>query len=231
MRMTLIVHIAGGSVALVSGFIALYASKGAQLHRKAGIVFVSSMLVMATAGFTVTVARDVATAINVPAAVLTASLVVTALTTVRPPSAVSQRIDTVAMIALLATGLACLVFAMQAFANGGMRNGMPAFPFILFGVSGTLAGAGDLRRLRTGPLHGARRIARHLWRMSFALFIAALSFFIGQAKVIPEPVRIMPLLALPVLAVLATMLYWLWRVRIRKSLRGLTHTSSPLEVT
>ena len=29
-----------------------------------------------------------------------------------------------------------------------------------------------------------------------------------------------PLIALPVVAVLVTMLYWLWRVRIRRSLRG-----------
>lgn len=56
--------------------------------------------------------------------------------------------------------------------------------------------------------------------MCFALAIAALSFFVGQAKVIPEPIRIMPLLALPVLAVLATMFYWLWRVRIRRNFRG-----------
>jgi hypothetical protein len=56
--------------------------------------------------------------------------------------------------------------------------------------------------------------------MSYALLIAALSFFIGQAKVIPKPIRIFPLLVLPVLAVLVTMLYWLWRVRVRRSLRG-----------
>ena len=60
--------------------------------------------------------------------------------------------------------------------------------------------------------------------MSFALLIAALSFFIGQAKVIPKPIRIMPLLALPLVAVIVTMLYWLWRVRIRQSLRGITLT-------
>jgi hypothetical protein len=61
----------------------------------------------------------------------------------------------------------------------------------------------------------------HLWRMSTALFIAALSFFIGQADVIPPVVRIRPLLALPVVLVLATMVYWLWRVRLRRSLRGI----------
>ena len=58
---------------------------------------------------------------------------------------------------------------------------------------------------------------------------AEISFFFGQAKVIPEPIRIMPLLGLPVLAVLVTMIYWLWRIRVRKSLRGLTR-NSPLEV-
>lgn len=229
MRMTLVVHVIAGSLGLLSGYVALYASKGALLHRRAGIVFVCSMLAMASAGFTIAIARGVAPAINVPAALLTSSLVITALTTVRPSSVMSRRIDTVAMITLLATGLTSLAFAVQAFANGGQRNGMPAFPFIMFGLAGTLAGAGDLRILRTAPLRGARRVARHLWRMSFALFVAALSFFIGQAKVIPAPIRIMPLLALPVLAVLVTMLYWLWRVRVRKSLRGLNRVNQ-LEV-
>ncbi|MEX2284854.1 MAG: hypothetical protein WEE89_20370 [Gemmatimonadota bacterium] len=57
--------------------------------------------------------------------------------------------------------------------------------------------------------------------MCFALFIAALSFFIGQAQVFPKPIRIPALLALPVLAVLVAMFYWLWRVRVRRSLRGM----------
>lgn len=226
MRMTLIVHIVAGSLGLISGFIALYSAKGAALHKKAGIVFVCTMLTMSTAGLSIALVRGVAPMINVPAALVTASLVITALTTMRPPSPTARWLNLVAMITLLAVGLANLVFALQAFANGGQRNGIPAFPFILFGVAGTIAGVGDLRMLRSGPLHGARRIARHLWRMSFALFIAALSFFIGQAKVIPEPIRIMPLLALPVLMVLVTMFYWLWRVRIRKSLRGLTRTNA-----
>ena len=89
-----------------------------------------------------------------------------------------------------------------------------------------LAGAGDLRLIRSNPPRGAGRIARHLWRMSFALFTAAMSFFVGQAKVIPEPIRIRPLLALPVLAVLITMLYWLWRLRIRRSLGGIVRVTA-----
>jgi peptidoglycan/LPS O-acetylase OafA/YrhL len=96
-----------------------------------------------------------------------------------------------------------------------------AIPFFAFGVLGLLAIAGDIRVIRFGPLTGSKRIARHLWRMCFALLIACLSFFIGQAKVIPKPIRIMPLLAMPMLIVTIAMIYWLWRVRLRQRMRGL----------
>jgi hypothetical protein len=48
--------------------------------------------------------------------------------------------------------------------------------------------------------------------MCFSLFIASGSFFLGQAKVIPKPIRIFPLLAIPALLPLVLMLYWLARV-------------------
>lgn len=125
------------------------------------------------------------------------------------------------MLVAAAVGVLDLTLGLDAVANGGSRNGVPAFPFFLFGSVGVMASAGDLRLLRSAPLTGARRLTRHLWRMSFALFIAAMSFFFGQAKVIPKPIRIPALLALPVVAVLVTLLYWLWRVRIRRTLRGI----------
>lgn len=213
MRMTLLVHIVAGGLGLVTGFVALYAAKGARLHRGSGTLFAYAMLTMCAAGLILAAVRGVAPAINLPAALLTASLVVTGLTTLRPPSAGARRLDAGATVVALGVGVAGLTFGLQALAGGGTRHGIPAFPFFLFGGVGMLAVTGDVRRMRSGSLRGAARIARHLWRMCFALFVAALSFFIGQAKVIPEPVRILPLLALPVLAVLATMLYWLWRVR------------------
>jgi uncharacterized membrane protein len=224
-RVTLLVHILGGSLGLVSGFVALYAPKGARVHRTAGMVFVYAMLTMCVAGLVIAAGRSVAPAINIPAGLLTAYLVVTALTTVRHPAARSRWLELGAMLVALGVGLTSLLFGVEALAGGGMRNGMPAFPFFLFGVVGLLASVGDVRVMRSGALRGAPRLARHLWRMSFALFIAALSFFIGQAKVIPKPVRIPGLLALPVLAVLVTMFYWLWRVRVRPSFRGIVRVS------
>jgi hypothetical protein len=56
--------------------------------------------------------------------------------------------------------------------------------------------------------------------MTFALFIAAMSFFFGQADVIPQSLRIPPLLALPVPAVLVGLVYWLCHVRTQTHLPG-----------
>jgi hypothetical protein len=67
--------------------------------------------------------------------------------------------------------------------------------------------------------------------MCYALWIAAASFFLGPrarvAKVLPEALLNPALLALPVLLVLVVMFYWLWRVRIRRSFRGLVGVSAP----
>lgn len=213
MWITYVAHILGGGLGLLAGYVALYATKGGSLHRRSGIVFVYAMLTMCFFGTVISIVRGAAPAINIPAAVLTAYLVTTALITVRPPLRYSRQVDRGLMFVAFAVGATSLVFA---FALQG-----PAFPFLLFGVTGILAGVLDVRMLRVGRLQGVPRLRRHLWRMSFALFIAALSFFIGQAKVIPEPIRIYPLLAMPVLAVLMTMIYWLIRVRKRRPFRNL----------
>ncbi|MEJ7759515.1 MAG: hypothetical protein WKF55_07955 [Gemmatimonadaceae bacterium] len=223
MRMTLALHIITGSLGLISGFVALYAAKGATLHRKAGMVFVYVMLTMSASGIVVAAIGGVAPRLNIPAALLTAYLVVTSLTTVRPLARGSRWLNLGAMVIALALGMANLMFGFQALARvGEAKDQIPAFPFFMFGVVALLGSAGDARMIRSGALRGPFRLARHLWRMSFALFIAAMSFFIGQAKVIPEPVRIFPLLAMPVLAVLVTMFYWLWRVRISRSFHVVT---------
>ena len=215
---TLVAHIVAGSLGLVSGFIGLYTTKGLVTHRRAGVVFVYSMLAMCLGGLSMAVFRGISPLINAPAALLTGAMVLTGFTTVRPSSAITRRLDAGAMIVLLGVAVANFALIAQALATGKNSSLIPLF--LMWAVIGSLAGAGDIRVLRSGPLHGAKRIARHLWRMSYALTIASLSFFIGQAKVIPEPIRIKPLLMLPIIAVLVTMLYWLWRVRIRQSLRG-----------
>jgi uncharacterized membrane protein len=214
------IHIIAGSLGIITGFVALYAAKGGPLHRRLGMVFVYAMLTTAVAGGLIAAVLGVAPSINLPASVMTAYLVVTALMTVRPPFPGSRPLAVGLMLVALTVGGINLAWGFEAVALGGEQAGF-AFPYLMFGTVGLLGGASDLKVIRSEALRGSARIARHLWRMCFALFIAALSFFIGQAKVFPEPIRIRPLLALPVLVVLVTMFYWLWRVRIKRSLRGI----------
>ena len=88
--------------------------------------------------------------------------------------------------------------------------------YFLFGGVGLLAGVQDVRVLRAGPPTGSARLRRHLWRMCFALFVAAMSFFLGQADEFPKEFRIYPLLTLPGLIALGSMAWWLWRLRARR---------------
>jgi hypothetical protein len=52
--------------------------------------------------------------------------------------------------------------------------------------------------------------------MCFATFVATGSFFQGQAQVIPEPIRIYPLLTILALLPLVLMSYWLRRVGVQR---------------
>ena len=202
-------HVTAGVIAIVAGFVALYAFKGGALHRKSGTIFACAMLVMSLSGAVMAVGRAGA-AINIPAGLVTAYLVITSLATVRPRSSGSQRLDRAAMVAAFAIGAGSLLIAI----SGGARGGM-AFPLVMFGVVALFAGEGDRRMIRAGGLKGASRLRRHLWRMCTALFIAAASFFLGPLRRIPEPLRL-PAFRLIPLVVLVTMVYWLWRYRRKR---------------
>lgn len=226
MRIDLTVHIIAGAVGIIAGFVALFASKGERVHRRVGMVFVFAMITMALMGTTMAFVHDVAPWANGPVGMLTAYLVVTSLRTVREREAGSRWVDVALTIVVAALTVTLFRFGFAVLASPtGKLYGMPAYPFLVFGAIALLASVGDVRVFRSGGVHtlrGAPRLVRHLWRMTTALLIAAFSFFLGQAKVIPKPIRIVPLLLLPPLVVLASLLYWLWRVRFRRSLRGLT---------
>jgi peptidoglycan/LPS O-acetylase OafA/YrhL len=94
----------------------------------------------------------------------------------------------------------------------GTLQGIPPVGYFLFGSVALLGAALDTRVLRAGHIEGNQRLARHLWRMGLAMFIATASFFLGQAKVIPQPLRNFALLSIPVVLVVLHVLYWLARV-------------------
>jgi len=164
------------------------------------------MMVMSTSG--AVMATLMPERISVIAGMLTFYLVITALLTVRRPLQRFRWVEVGAMVFALVTGVLSVVFSIQSLDD---TSGIAPIGFI-FGAVALLAAFGDVRMLLARSIPWAQRIARHLWRMCFALWIAVASFFLGQSDEFPEALRIMPLLCTPVLLVMLLMFYWLVRV-------------------
>jgi hypothetical protein len=170
---------------------------------------------------------------NVFTGLLTAYFVGTALTTVRPVSPWTRRINAAALTIPIGLALGTITRGMEAFNSPrGFLNGVPFQMHFFLATVLILAAIGDVRIMRSGMPRGGPRLARHLWRMCFALFIAAGSFFSVRERVatlLPEPFTTAPMRALPILLLFGAMFYWLWRVRSRRTLPVLVrHDSIPL---
>lgn len=219
--MLLPIHIVAGGLAIICGGVALAASKGATLHRRSGLIFVYAVLTMGISG-SILALRQSLTNANVLGGFMSAYFVITALTTVRPVSAWTRWLNLVALLVAIALAAIEIAMGFKALASpGGTLNGVPFFMLFFLATVTTLAAAGDIRIMRSGALRAAPRLARHLWRMCFALFIAAGSFFSIRervAKILPEPFTTPTMRALPIALVFAAMFYWLWRVRSRRML-------------
>ena len=230
--MLLPIHIAAGGLAIVLGGVALVAKKGGTIHRRSGLLFVCAMLVMGISA-SILAFRKSPTDTNVLGGFMTAYFVGTALTTVRPASPWTRRINVAALAVAVGLASVDIVFGVKAFNSPrGFLNGVPFQMLFFLATVMILAAAGDVRVMRFGMPRGGPRLARHLWRMCFALFIAAGSFFSIRArvaKILPEPFTTAPMRALPILLLFGAMFYWLWRLRGRRALPVLVrHDSMPL---
>jgi uncharacterized membrane protein len=234
--MLLPIHVAAGALAMILGAVALSAKKGGTVHRRVGLLFVYAMLVMGATASILGFLKS-PTDGNVFAGIMTAYFVGTALTTVRPVSRSTRAINTAALMVASLLALGAFVGGLNNFNNPALSSGgvplrtIGVMSFILAAVL-SLAAVGDVRMMRSGMPRGGPRLARHLWRMCFALFIAAGSFFSIEervATILPAPFTTAPMRALPILLLFGVMFYWLWKLRRRRALPVLVrHVSDPL---
>lgn len=197
------IHIAAGGAGLATGAVALTVPKGERLHRVVGTVFVAAMLVMTVVGSAI--AASMGEPLAFVPGLVTFYLVATGWATVRPIGR-ATRFEAAAGwaalgIAAISAGLAMASDAAGVRAVLGIFGGLVAF-----------AAWQDLRVARAGGAVGPSRLARHLWRLCAALAIAAFSFFLGQQDEFPQALR-GPHNAIPALAVLSAMAFWLVRLR------------------
>ena len=209
----LITHVTAGSLGILSGAAALAVRKGERLHRVFGTVFFVSMLVMSAMGAYLALHKP--DRLSTVTGVLTFYLVATAWMTVKRKERQLGQFEYGALTIVLGCAAADLIFGLQATSSpSGKLDGYPAVAYFIFASIAVLAAGLDLKVILRGGISGAPRIARHLWRMCLALFIAAASFFLGQQKVMPAFMHGSPVLFVPTLAPLVLLIFWQIRVRL-----------------
>jgi hypothetical protein len=221
----LIVHICAGSLGLLSGTAAMAFRKGSRRHVLAGRVFVASMLMMGAVAVYLAITRHQPN--NIGGGILTVYLIGTAWLTARRRDGETSRWDWVVLLIPLALGILTWRIGIQVVRSGeSSLDGVPVGMTFFMGSVMLLAAAGDVRMLVRGGVFGAKRIARHLWRMCFGLFIAAGSFFLGPSN---RPLRLLSAVGIGrhmpaalfstslylVLTVLPLILLIFWLVRVR----------------
>lgn len=219
-------HIGGGTVGLLSGTVALLSRKGGKLHRAAGNVFLVSMLIMSGIGGAV--APLLHDRISTVAGFMTFYLVFTGWLTARRREGVSVFEIAGLGVAIVGVISTYVLVWLASHAPGGTLDGSPYQGFYVFAFVSTVAALSDLKLVLRGGISGAQRVARHVWRMTFGLFVATGSLFLGQMQVFPQWLQDTPVLYLAGLAPLPFLVFWMLRVRLSKKWRGAARAQAPL---
>jgi hypothetical protein len=164
---------------------------------------------------------------NVSGGIFAFYLIGTAWLTARRRPGETSRLDWVALLIPLALGILTWLAGISVLRRGeSSQDGVPVGMTFFTGSVMLLAAMGDVRMLVRGGALGAKRLARHLWRMCFGLFIAAGSFFLGPSN---RPLRLISSVGigqhLPpalfsmglylVLTILPLVILIFWLVRVR----------------
>jgi uncharacterized membrane protein len=221
-------HVAMGVTGLATGYMAITARKGGTWHRRSGTIFVCAMIAMGLSAVGIGMYERKA---DIAGGAQTAYLVFTAWTTVRPVAGVGRRANIALMMFIFVVAAAGFARGFEALERPGNQiEGVPAGMLFFLSTVFLLAAIGDARMIRAGTIQGTRRLARHLWRMCFGLFIASGSFAaqLVKMKFIPDWMRSLTVILVLSAAPIIVLLYWMWRIRLRQNLRGLM-TAKPIE--
>jgi hypothetical protein len=208
----LFLHIIAGTLGMLSGFVTVFLRKGSRQHGLAGNVFVISMLCLSVSGVYLAVLKSQPG--NILGGTLTGYLVATAWLTARRSDGKPGIFDWGAFLVVLAVGVIQVTYGVEAATSQtGLKYGYPPGPYFFMGSVALLAATGDIRMLAHRGIARTQRIARHLWRMCFALFIAAASIFLARQHLFPAFMRKTGALVFLSVLPLLLMIFWLIRVR------------------
>lgn len=213
MTIFLLAHIIAGGLAVLAGLLASLFKKGSNRHRMAGNIFLYTMLITSAAGaWTAWFIPD--QFIAVFGGALAFYLTATGAMTAKRAEGKTGLPEIAALIVIIVVAAILIILGMQAMSHPtGLKNGYPSGPYFFLATIAGIAGILDIRNLIQRGVKGAQRIARHLWRMLFAFFIAAGSLFTGPgATAFPKAMRESGVLSAPELIIFLLILFWLARL-------------------
>jgi hypothetical protein len=212
----LFLHIVAGTLGMLSGFVAVFLRKGSRRHGLAGNVFVITMLCLSSSGVFLAIMKWQPG--NILGGALTFYLVVTAWMTARRKYGAPGIFDWGALLVAFTIATIEITLGVEAaLSPTGQKYNYPPWPYFVFGCIALLASAGDIRMLMRGGIAGPRRLARHLWRMCFALFIAAASIFLARQQMFPAILQKTGVLIFLSLLPLILLVFWMFRVLLTKA--------------
>ena len=217
MNPVIMFHIAVACVALLAGTTAMTARKGGRLHAGAGKLFVVAMLAMFTAGILFSFFKDNPGRLLVTSSVVGGYLVATAYQSARRKDGVAGLFEKIGLaVAIACGGVYVWLSYMAASAPTGRIDGVGHEVILPNLFVALIAAALDINFIVRSRIGGKQRIARHTWRISMGMFVVTSAFFLGgfgQKFFIPKALHGSMLLAIPPLAVLLFMAFWLVRLR------------------
>ncbi|MGA8428949.1 MAG: hypothetical protein WB729_03960 [Candidatus Sulfotelmatobacter sp.] len=225
-------HIFAGTAGLLSGTAAISFRKGSPRHVLAGKIFVVSMLTMAALAVYLAIGRHQPN--NIGGGIETFYLIGTGWLTAKRRDRETSRFDWIVLLIPLTLDTLTWMNGIKIVSSGASsQDGVSVGMTFFMGSVMLLAAAGDVRMLLAGGVAGAKRIARHLRRMCFGLFIAAGPFFFGPSN---RPLRLLstvgigqhlspalfstPLYLILTVLPLILLIFWLIRVRFANAYQG-----------
>ena len=218
-----LVHTPAGTVALVAATVALFSKKGAALHRKAGIWFTVSMLVMLIAGFVAGLLKESPGDMLLSAVVM--YTVFTAWLTTH------HKMDETGFLEQVALAWIATVAIAAFFLNVvGLEAGTPNI-YLFWGGFAAFCAIGDLRNLYLAGLSGIQRVIRHVWRVGFSLIWTALALTDkivksqgSNVKELPEE-QLLYIVGIPTILILIPISFWIINILFfsRKKFSGYGH--------
>lgn len=216
-ELILAAHVSMGVLAVAAGATALIAPKGRPVHIHAGRIFVVAMGLTSAVGAALGLVRVETFYITFHAGVLALCLLASGWLAARARSGVLGPGSGIIGAVNLINVVSLVVIGVLAARSEQSFRGFPAEDYLVLGGMGLVAAGGDATLLWRSHLGKRRRIARHLWRMCLGFFIAAGSAFTGPgAAAFSEAVRQSGVLALPELAILLLMVFWLARTLLSR---------------